>query len=244
MSSRVLPVLALFFLAPGCAAAGPSRVGASQPGGADPLQQQTAESLFKRGEQSAEHGDSVRAEQYIELAIDRGYDRGRALPILLSVCLSSGRLRAALNYAEPELRLRPDDAELRYLVASIYLGLSQRDQARDELEQLLRQDSHQPAALFLLGVLEADEFGDDVSARAHFERYLVEAPSGKHAPEARMRLSGLAARASAASRNGLQTAADGRMPPYEPYVPSPAVMIVPAPRPQAIQADGEEGGWR
>ena len=186
----------------------------------------------------------MRAEQYLELAIDKGYDRRRALPVLLSVCLSSGRLRAALNYAEPELRLRPDDAELRYLVASIHLGLGQREEARDELEQLLRSHPNQTAALYLLGLVEADDFGENTSAREYFQRYLSEAPRGIHAREVRNRLGGLDARRAAASTTTTPALDDNRMPRYVPYVPTPGVTAVLVAPPADTQSDETNGGWR
>lgn len=230
-----------------CAACGAGQ----QPGpavnpgtGSDPLQRQSAESLFQRGRQSADRGDTVRAEQYLELALDKGYARSRVLPVLLSVCLSSGRLRSALNYAEPELRLRPDDAELRYLVASIHLGLGQRDEARDELEQLLRLNPDQAAALYLLGVVEADELGLQLSAREHFESYLRAAPRGKHAAEVRDRLSRLEAPRQVVSNPVIAAPEDARMPRYEPYVPSPAVLAEPTTPPMPAQVDDAQGGWR
>jgi tetratricopeptide (TPR) repeat protein len=226
---RNLATAGLFVACAGCGAARPAGPAAAPASGTDPLEAQTAESLFRKGHESADRGETVRAEQYLELALDKGYDRSRALPVLLSVCLSSGRLRSALNYAEPELRLRPDDAELRYLAASIDLGLGQRDEARDDLEQLLRLAPNQPAALYLLGVVEADDFGEDASARAHFKSYLDAAPCGKHAAEVRNRLSGLGARRAIAS-NAVSTTPDERMPRYEPYAPSPGVLTKPVTR--------------
>jgi len=160
-SQRILLVAALQLAGVGCGAGRPAIPASGQPGATDPLERQTAEELFQRGRESADRGDTVRAEEYLQLALDKGYDRRRALPVLLNVCLSSGRLRSALNYAEPELRLRPDDPELRYLVASIHLALGQRDEARNELEQLLRSAPTQAAALYLLGIVEADDFGEE-----------------------------------------------------------------------------------
>jgi Tetratricopeptide repeat len=244
MSVRILCGLTLLLVCAGCGAGRPlsPATGSGSEVGSDPLQRQTAELLFQRGRESADRGDTVRAEQYLELALDKGYDRSRALPVLLSVCLSSGRLRSALNYAEPELRLRPDDTELRYLVASIHLGLGQRDEGRDELEQLLRLNPTHSAALYLLGVVEADDFGDDASARAHFESYLQAAPRGKHAAEIRNRLSGLDARRVVAANATRPTQDDNRMPRYEPYVPSPGVVTEPVTPPVLAQPDDSEGG--
>ncbi|HKO48564.1 MAG TPA: tetratricopeptide repeat protein [Polyangiaceae bacterium] len=244
MTSRKFPALALFLACVGCATTRPPAAAAGSSGDVDPLQRQPPEALFERGEQSAARGDTVRAEQYLQLAIDKGYDRRRALPVLLSVCLSSGRLRAALNYAEPELRLRPDDAELRYLVASIHLGLGQRDEARGELEQLLRSHPNQSAALYLLGVIEADDFGEPALARGYFQRYLSKAPRGAHAPEVQNRLSEIDARMAVATSTAAQGSDDNRMPRYVPFVPPAGVATVLMDPPSAIQPDDKGGGWR
>jgi tetratricopeptide (TPR) repeat protein len=151
-----------------------------------------AATLFQRGRDAARRGDSVRAEQYLSLALDRGYDVERALPLLLQVCLSSSRLRAALDHAEPYLRDHPDAETLRYLVATIHVGLGQTSEARVELEQLLRSNPDSIDAHYLLGVLDSN---DDVdSARTHFRTYLDVAPKGERAPEVRSRLAELAIR--------------------------------------------------
>lgn len=163
---------------------------------------QQAQALFQRGREAAERGDSVRAEQYLSLALERGYDAGRVLPVLLRVCLASSRLRAALDHAEPYLRDHPEAEALRYLVATIHAGLGQTDEARLALEQLLRTNPNSADAHYLLGILDAD--GNAAAARAHFRDYLDVAPQGEHAAEVRSRLAELAirdeARATQASR--------------------------------------------
>jgi tetratricopeptide (TPR) repeat protein len=243
---RFFFAVALLLACVSCGASRPASLAPGQQGGPDPLEVLTAEALFQRGHESANRGDTVRAEQYLQLALEKGYDRGRALPVLLNVCLSSGRLRSALNYAEPELRLRPDDAELRYLVASIHWGLGQRHEARDELKQLLRVEPKQAAALYLLGVIEADDFGQDNSAREYFQSYLAAAPRGKHAAEIRNRLSGLDAQRAVASRTDSPASAAGekRMPRYEPYVPDAGIAAEREPSPMASPLHSADGGWR
>jgi len=154
-----------------------------------------AKVLFQRGREAAERGDSVRAEQYLSLALERGYDAGRVLPVLLRVCLASSRLRAALDHAEPYLRDHPEAEALRYLVATIHAGLGQTDEARLALEQLLRTNPNSADAHYLLGILDAD--GHVPSALAHFRAYLDVAPQGEHAAEVRSRLAELAIREEA-----------------------------------------------
>ena len=151
-----------------------------------------AQALFQRGREAAERGDSVRAEQYLSLALERGYDAERVLPVLLGVCLASSRLRAALDHAEPYLRDHPEAQALRYLVATIHAGLGQTDEARLALEQLLRTNPNSGDAHYLLGILDSE--GNAPSARAHFRTYLDVAPQGEHAAEVRSRLAELAIR--------------------------------------------------
>lgn len=158
-----------------------------------------AQTFFQRGRDAADHGDSVRAEQYLSLALERGYDPSRVLPVLLRVCLASSRLRAALDHAEPYLRDHPEAEALRYLVATIHAGLGQVEEARLSLEQLLRTNPNSADAHYLLGILDAD--GDASSARVHFRTYLDVAPRGEHAPEVRSRLAELAIRDEATARD-------------------------------------------
>ncbi len=162
-----------------------------------------AAELFRRGQQAAEQGDTVRAEQYLSMALDRGFDEKKVLPIMLRVCLSSSRLRAALNHAEPYLREHPNDRSLRYLVATIYLSLGQLDDARIELNHLLRLDAKNADAYYLLGVLESGSNAGQ--APAHFQKYLDLAPQGEHAIEVRSRLTDLSVRVDMTSSRGAQS---------------------------------------
>ena len=151
--------------------------------------------LYSLGERAAANGDSVRAEQYLSLAIQRRYRVERALPLLLSVCVSSSRLRAALNHAEPYLRSHPEDVSLRYLVATIRVGLGEEQTARLELERILQEAPDNPDAHYLLGVLDEPMSAED--ARRHFRTYLAATPTGKRAADVRGRLAELAVREDA-----------------------------------------------
>lgn len=174
-------LLALGLVLAGCSAAGGE---ARSPVRAE--QGPTAAFLMNEGRFAAARGDTVRAEQYIVLAIERGYDERRALPLLLSVCVKGSRLRAALNHAEPYLRDHPEDTALRYLVATIEVGLGDDDDARRELEALLRDTPEHGDARFLLGLLELEH--DQTAATEHLREYLRREPSGRHAADVRVRL--------------------------------------------------------
>jgi tetratricopeptide (TPR) repeat protein len=167
-----------------CAEATPKPTGT--PG--DPLKTVPAAELFRRGIALGNAGDLIRAEQYLAASIERGYPAEKALPALLRVCLASSRLRAALVHAEPYLAEHPDAWSLRYLVASIHLGIGNMEEARSSLERVIADAPDQPDAYYLLGVVLRDGVGDRPAAARRFERYLELAPSGQHVSEARAAL--------------------------------------------------------
>ena len=175
-------LIALSALLAGCS-------GATSPEAASPQRPAPAPDatyLVNEGRAAAARGDTVRAEQYIALAIERGYDERRALPPLLSACIRGSRLRAALNHAERYLRDHPHDTALRYLVATIQVGLGDEESGRRELEALLEDEPDHGEALFLLGVLDLDR--DPARARERLRTYLRLQPTGRHAADARVRL--------------------------------------------------------
>jgi tetratricopeptide (TPR) repeat protein len=149
----------------------------------DPLQTVPADQLFAHGEQLAAQGDAVRAEQYLSAAMQRGFPAQRVLPLLLRVCLVSSRLGAALQYAAPYLQLHPEDHHLRYLVATVQLGLSRTHEAQRELQRILREAPDYADAHYLLGVILRDYEHDAVAAAAQFQRHQELDPSGLHALE-------------------------------------------------------------
>lgn len=163
----------------------------------DPLGTKDANWFERQGRKAAASGDTVRAEQYLAAALDKGGDASRLLPLLLKVTLSASRLRSALNYAEPQLLLRPSDFRLRLLVATIRFALGQYEDAHHELRRLVLHSPELSAGYYLLGLIEADHFENAPAAREHFLTYLRLAPHGRHAAEVRARLSEMA--------SGLQT---------------------------------------
>jgi tetratricopeptide (TPR) repeat protein len=137
------------------------------------------------GAEWARQGDSVRAEHYLVAALQRGAPEKKTVPLLVTVCVEGSRLRTALEHAEPYLRAHPEDAELRLLVASIYLGLGRVDDARSSLEEVIRLRPRSGAARYFLGSLLARELGDLEPAEREFRRYLELEPGGAHAAEVR-----------------------------------------------------------
>lgn len=179
---RSLLVLGLSLATIGCGAASSAPRAGQSP---DPLDTVSPEELYRRGVLLVQAGDSVRAEQYIAAAIDRGFSEDQAMPALMQACVSSSRLTAALTYAEPYLLRNPSNWPLRMLVASLHMGLAQHERAREELDRVLRDAPEEPPeAHYFLGVLLRDELEDLEGARGHFRRYLALAPEGEHRDEA------------------------------------------------------------
>jgi len=183
LSFSLVFVLAAMLASAGCGGASPGGPRAGQ--SPDPLDSVSPEELFRRGVLLGQAGDSVRAEQYIAAAIDRGFSEDRAMPALMHACVRSSRLSAALTYAEPYLLRNPSNWPLRLLVASLHMGLAQHERARQELDRVLRDAPEEPPeAHYFLGVLLRDQLDDLEGARGHFRRYLALAPQGDHRDEA------------------------------------------------------------
>jgi predicted Zn-dependent protease len=144
---------------------------------------------FARARERLAAGDTLRAEQYALLALRQGHPEHEVIVPLVLACLASSRLRAALVYAEPFLRRHPQHVSLRYLVATVHLGLGHAAVAERELARVTARRPDLPEAHYLRGVIARDALGELPAARARFERYLALAPEGAHAPELRAWLS-------------------------------------------------------
>jgi tetratricopeptide (TPR) repeat protein len=187
-------LLALVLTAAGGCGGASVEVQTSSPTAAsDPLNDIEPSELFRRGVVLAQHGDFVRAEQYLLAARNRGFEEGRVIPPLMEVCVRASRLSAAVGYAEPYLESHPSDWPLRVLVGSIHLGLGHLGEARRHLEIAARdgraaaeaEGRAEPAeAHYLLGIVMREQ-AEIVEACAHFARYAELEPNGTHAEEVR-----------------------------------------------------------
>jgi Flp pilus assembly protein TadD len=179
-------VLAAAVLLSGCAS-GPKPEPAAPASAAKDTR--PASELVARGREAAARGDAVRAEQYLSLAIEQGADRRQVMPLLLEACLKSSHLRAALNHAEPYLLDHPEDDSLRYLVATIHLGLGQVVPAKRELGLLLQRNPSNADAHYLLGIIESG--GNVEAARTHFLAVLAHSKDQEQKIEVESRLAEL-----------------------------------------------------
>lgn len=129
-------------------------------------------------------GDATRAEQYLNAAVERGADERKVFPILLSVCIRDKRYRAAAEYAENYLRKHPTDHRVRFVLATLYVGLGDTEPAREQFERLLAGRPGHADAHFAYAVLLRDYARDHAAADRHFRAYLTLRPSGAHREEA------------------------------------------------------------
>lgn len=141
---RTFALLCGLLCLPGCGAPGRSET---------PHPALTPKDLYRQGQEHAVRGDLLRAEQYLALAVRAGYPARSALPALVRICLRASRLRAALTHAQPVLAAHPESRNLRYLVATLHLGLGQRRAARRQLETLTSgPDTHDGARALLVAM--------------------------------------------------------------------------------------------
>ena len=144
--------------------------------------------LVARGTAFASVGDLTRAEQYLAAALDAGADPNVVLPRLLRVCINSGNHRAAISYATPLLQRRPDDVNLRFVVAELRAVTGDPQGARADLAHVVAIAPEEPGPHFAFARLLRDQLGDAVGADREFRAYLRVAPAGEHAEESRASL--------------------------------------------------------
>lgn len=96
-----------------------------------------AKTLVDRGKAFAAVGDHTRAEEYLAAGIDAGADPREVLPLLIDVCVKTGRYRSAIQHGENHLRKHPGDLRTRVIVGALYAAIGEGKQARAQLEQVV-----------------------------------------------------------------------------------------------------------
>jgi tetratricopeptide (TPR) repeat protein len=173
-----------------------------------------AKTLVERGKAFAGVGDHTRAEEYLASAIEAGADPRDVLPLLIDVCVKTGRYRSAIQHGENHLRKHPNDVRTRLIVGTLYAAIKDGKEARAQLERVIEMDTTeegdagapasalsrdphgrvlrpervQAQAQYLLAVVARDTDNDVVLADRHFREYLRIEPNGSHAEEAKASL--------------------------------------------------------
>lgn len=146
---------------------------------------QDPEALVAKARGFASIGDYTRAEQYLSLAVRSGADEARLLPLLIDVCVRDQRYRDAIQHAENHLRRHPERHAVRFLLATLQMGVGQTEHARSQLEKVLLARPDYAEAHYALAVVLRDDMGHLGRADEHFRAYLRLSPEGRHAAEAR-----------------------------------------------------------
>ena len=139
--------------------------------------------LMQRAHLFADAADYTRAEQYLNLATERGGDPKQVMPLLIDVCVRDQRYRAALQYAEEHLRQHPRSYRLRFIEATLLRALGDVARSRQELQRVLDASPEYADAHYSMALLLRDELGSYLEADRHFREYLRLAPRGQHAEE-------------------------------------------------------------
>jgi Flp pilus assembly protein TadD len=169
--------------ATGCAAGATNR--GARGGAAELRRGPTVAELVDRGRGFAAVGDLTRTEQYLSAALESGAKVDVVLPLLLRVCIASGRYRVAGEYVREYLRQEPDDGRLHFLLALLQAAVGDSAAALDELRTVLRRNPENSDGHYAMAVLLRDQWGDTVDADLQFRAYLRLEPDGPHAAEAR-----------------------------------------------------------
>lgn len=151
-------------------------------------EEQTHQKLTARGRAFAAVGDTTRAREYFDAALEAGGDDRVLTPLLLSVCVRDGRYRLAIEYAERHVRRHPHDARMRFVLGTLRAGVGESVAAESDLSKVIAAAPDNSDAHYAMAVLLRDQRGDLIGADEHFRAYLALEPEGEHSEEAKSSL--------------------------------------------------------
>lgn len=188
---NLMVALAICGLASGCASAPERRLRADV---RTFQNEQSPAKLSARGRAFAAMGDTTRAREYFDAALEAGGDERVLTPLLLAVCVRDGRYRLAIDYAEQFVRKHPRDPRMRFVLGTLRAGVGEPIAAEAEFAKVIASSPDNPAAHYALAVLLRDQRDDPLGADQHFRAYLQLQPDGEHSEEAKSSLLQVVAR--------------------------------------------------
>jgi tetratricopeptide (TPR) repeat protein len=150
--------------------------------------EQSPEKLAARGRAFAAMGDTTRAREYFDAALEAGGDDQELTLLLLNVCVRDGRYRLAIDYAEQYVRKHPGDQRMRFVLGTLRAGVGEPLAAEAELTKVVAATPENPDAHYALAVLLRDQRNDALGADQQFRAYLQLQPEGEHSEEAKSSL--------------------------------------------------------
>jgi tetratricopeptide (TPR) repeat protein len=144
-----------------------------------------SEALLQIANAAEEAGDSLRAQQYLRVALQEGADETKYVPRLLALYIADGQYRVAIDQGEHYLRRHPQDRATRLLLSTLYTAVGEDEHAVKQYERVLASEPDDAYAHYALATLLYERGGAAQRADEHFRAYLALAPDGEHADEAR-----------------------------------------------------------
>jgi tetratricopeptide (TPR) repeat protein len=178
-----LEIMLTLAVVSGCAG---SQLAAATPSQAEPTLS-TAQ-LIDVAQELERRGESLRAEQYWNEALERGAEPDKVLPHLLSAYVRDRQYRLAAQRAEDHLRRHPSSTRVRLLLAALYQAVDDYAQAVRQYRAVVRLEPTRANAHYALATALVEEGQDRLSADEHFRRYLELAPNGPYAERAQAAL--------------------------------------------------------
>jgi tetratricopeptide (TPR) repeat protein len=135
--------------------------------------------LLAKGDAAAVGGDMVRAEQYFVSALRAGGDERLLTTRLMLICATDGRYPVAQNYGEDYLVRHPNDTDVRYALATVYVARGELAEARAALEEVVAEHPEMAEPHYTLALVLRDEGDAALAVDAQFREYIRLEPNGK-----------------------------------------------------------------